>query len=67
MENENDNDNITTFSIYQEITMSTPKKNLVHVNVRLPQYVIDYFKQQPSYTRAMREALKQHVEAQDGK
>jgi len=47
--------------------MSTPKKNLVHVNVRLPQYVIDYFKQQPSYTHAMREALKQHVEAQDGK
>ena len=47
--------------------MSTPKKNLVHVNVRLPQYIINYFKQQPNYTRAMREALKQHVEAQDGR
>jgi len=44
--------------------MTTLKTNLVHVNVRLPQYVIDYFKQQPNYTRAMREALKQHVEVQ---
>jgi len=47
--------------------MNTPNKNLIHVNVRLPQYVIDYFKQHPNYTRAIRDVLKQHVEAQNGK
>jgi hypothetical protein len=34
---------------------------MVHVNVRLPQYVLDYFKQHPNYTRAIREALEEHV------
>lgn len=35
---------------------------MVHVNVRLPGYVLDYFKQFPSYTKAIRDALEQHVQ-----
>jgi hypothetical protein len=34
---------------------------MVHVNVRLPQHVVDYFKQFPNYTKAIRDALEQHV------
>jgi len=33
------------------------KKPMVHVNVRLPQEVVDFYKQEPNYTKAMREAL----------
>jgi hypothetical protein len=35
---------------------------LVHVNVRLPQYVVDHFKSYPSYTQEMRRVLTEHVE-----
>jgi len=48
------------------------KKPMVHVNVRLPQEVVDFYKQEPNYTKAMREALakvmrmkKKIQEAQD--
>lgn len=34
---------------------------MVHVNVRLPGYVLDYYKQFPSYTKAIRDVLEQHV------
>jgi hypothetical protein len=34
---------------------------LVHVNVRVPVEVINYFKQFPSYTVEIREVLAQHV------
>ena len=35
---------------------------LVHVNVRLPQYVVDHFKSHPSYTQEIRRVLTEHVE-----
>jgi hypothetical protein len=34
---------------------------MVHVNVRLPVYVLEYFMQQNNYTKAIRAALEQHV------
>jgi|DEB0MinimDraft_10_1074344.scaffolds.fasta_scaffold00938_5 hypothetical protein len=33
------------------------KEPLVHVNMRLPREVVDFYKQEPNYTKAMREAL----------
>ena len=35
---------------------------LVHVNVRLPQYVVDHYKSLPSYTQEMRRVLTEHVD-----
>jgi hypothetical protein len=43
------------------------KPALVHVNVRLPQWVLDYYKEQPSYTKAMREVLIIHAQEQISK
>jgi hypothetical protein len=39
----------------------TRKEAMVHVNVRLPVYVLEYFMQQNNYTKAIRAALEQHV------
>lgn len=41
---------------------------LIHVNVRLPAEVLDFYKRYPSYTGKMREVLIEHkerTEAQD--
>lgn len=38
---------------------------LVHVNMRLPQYVVDHFKSLPSYTQEMRRVLTEHVDNLD--
>ena len=35
---------------------------LVHINMRLPQYVVDHFKSLPSYTQEMRRVLTEHVD-----
>ena len=35
---------------------------LVHVNVRLPQYVVDHFKSFPRHTQEMRRVLTEHVD-----
>lgn len=37
--------------------LATRKEPLVHVNMRLPQEVVNFYKQEPNYTKAMREAL----------
>ena len=37
------------------------KPALVHVNIRLPVWVVDFYKDKPNYTRAMREVLTVHV------
>lgn len=37
------------------------KVAMVHVNVRLPVYVIEHFQQYPNYTKAIRVVLEQHV------
>lgn len=37
------------------------KPTLVHVNLRVPAWVVEYYKQQPNYTGAMRDVLTQHV------
>jgi hypothetical protein len=34
---------------------------LTHVNLRLPVWVIEYYKQYPSYTGKMREVLTAHA------
>jgi|TARA_Y100000034_G_C6841239_1_gene380652 hypothetical protein len=34
---------------------------MLHVNVRLPQYVVDHFKEYPGYTREIRRVLETHV------
>jgi len=39
---------------------------LVHVNVRLPQYVVDHFKSHPSYTQEIRRVLTEHVDNKVG-
>ena len=33
----------------------------VHINVRLPQYVVDHFKRFPSYTKEIRSVLEMYV------
>ena len=38
---------------------------LVHINMRLPQYVVDHFKSLPSYTQEMRRVLTEHVDNLD--
>ena len=35
---------------------------LVHVNVRLPQYVVDHFKADPNYTQEIRRVLTEYVD-----
>jgi len=37
------------------------KKAMVHVNLRLPVEILEYYKQFPSYTIAMRDVLEKHV------
>lgn len=37
------------------------KSAMLHVNVRLPQYVVDHFKEYPGYTREIRRVLETHV------
>jgi len=46
----------------------TPKRRgkqkaptLVHVNMRLPQYVVDHFKAGPKHTQEMRRVLTEYV------
>ena len=41
------------------------KPSMLHTNVRLPQYVVDYFKEFPSYTKEMRRVLEEHVNRAD--
>ena len=41
------------------------KPAMLHVNVRLPQYVLDYFKEFPSYTIEIRKVLEEHVNQAD--
>jgi len=38
------------------------KPAMVHINVRLPKHVVDYFKLYTSYTGEMRCVLEKHVE-----
>ena len=33
------------------------KPALIHVNVRLPPWVLEYYKSQPNYTKVMRDVL----------
>jgi len=35
---------------------------LQHVNVRLPRYVVEYFKRSPHYTAQIRKVLKDHAD-----
>ena len=37
------------------------KPALIHVNLRIPMEVLDYYKEFPSYTIKMREVLEKHV------
>jgi len=39
---------------------------LVHVNVRLPQYVVDHFKADPNYTQEIRRVLTEYVDNKVG-
>lgn len=42
------------------------KEAMIHVNLRLPVEILEYYKQFPSYTIAMRDVLKEHVKQQEG-
>ena len=37
------------------------KPSMLHTNVRLPEYVVNYFKEFPSYTKEIRRVLEEHV------
>ena len=39
---------------------------LVHVTVRVPVEILDYFRQQPSYTLQIRKVLEEYVKQQGG-
>ena len=45
--------------------MTEKKTPMLHMNLRLPQYVVDYFKEFPSYTKEMRRVLEEHVNKAD--
>jgi hypothetical protein len=36
---------------------------LQHVNVRVPRYVVEYFKRSPHYTAQIRKVLQAHADA----
>jgi len=38
------------------------KPAMLHINVRLPQYVVDHFKDSPKYTQEMRRVLTEYVD-----
>jgi len=40
---------------------------MVHVNLRVPQDVLDYYKEWPSYTKMMRTVLSNYAESQTKK
>jgi len=42
------------------------KEAMVHVNLRLPVEILEYYKQFPSYTIVMRDVLEKHVKQQGG-
>tara|TARA_R110000822_G_scaffold38279_5_gene106296 strand:+ start:1207 stop:1380 length:174 start_codon:yes stop_codon:yes gene_type:complete len=44
--------------------MPSKKEAMVHLTLRLPKYVVDHYKQYPSHTRAMRNALIKGMELQ---
>ena len=52
--------NSTTEPIKQRGKQKEP--TLVHINVRLPQYVVDHFKSYPNYTQKIRRVLTNHVD-----
>ena len=52
--------NLTTEPIKYRGKQKAP--TLVHINVRLPQYVVDHFKSYPSYTQEIRRVLTNHVD-----
>jgi uncharacterized protein (DUF4415 family) len=41
------------------------RKALVHVSVRLPEDVVEFYTQYPNYTKAMREVLIKYKEEHD--
>jgi len=41
--------------------VSRPEGPMLHVNVRLPEDVVEYFRQYTNYTKAMLDVLEQHV------
>jgi len=38
------------------------KPALVHVNLRLPEWVVEFYREQPNYTGTMREVLTIHAQ-----
>lgn len=43
------------------------KPSLVHVNVRLPVHVVEFYKQYPNYTAKMRSVLTEYVQRETEK
>lgn len=43
-------------------TRKSTKPTLIHVNLRLPLKVLDYYKQYPNYTAKMRSVLTEHAQ-----
>jgi uncharacterized protein (DUF4415 family) len=41
------------------------RQPMVHINVRLPEDVVEFYKQYPNYTRAMRDVLIKYKEEHD--
>ena len=41
------------------------RRVMVHINVRLPEDVVEFYKQYPNYTRVMREVLIKFKEESD--
>jgi hypothetical protein len=38
------------------------KPALVHINLRLPEWVVEFYREQPNYTGTMREVLTIHAQ-----
>lgn len=38
------------------------KPTMAHINIRIPHWVLDHFKQKDNYTKAIRDVLTAHVQ-----
>jgi hypothetical protein len=52
---------MTEATVQKRIRGKGVKPRLAHVNLRIPQWVLDFYKEKPNFSAAMREVLTKHV------
>ena len=54
-----------SYTIMHDKRSKDERRVMVHINVRLPEDVVEFYKQYPNYTRRMREVLIKFKEEYD--